>query len=1113
MSPSRRLRSWLPTAPRRARLGLESLESREVPAGFSFPDFAASAEMSLLGSATVTADNRLRLTPAAGGQNGGAWYTAEKQFVGSAFETTFQFQMSETADPPGGSDGFVFLIQNHAPTYLAGGGGTLGYDQLPNSLAVEFDTFQNSEVNDPSHSHVSVHTNGTGPNSWSEAFSLGSYSTSPNLLDDAAVHTARIVYTPGTLSVYLDNMMAPKLTVSVDLAERLGLDAGKAWVGFTSATGGGWENHDILSWSYSTTSDVATTVSVGDAAAAEGNDGVGAVVFTVTRVGDKAGTGTVNWATESRTATAGSDYTAASGQVTFGPGETQRTVTVTTTGDATIEPHETFAVRLTGATGATIADAVGLGTILSDDFGVSVGDVTVVEGAGGYGSRGALVAQSANGGLNRSSGTAWGPDGNLYVGSLNTDSVLRFDGTTGQFLGTFIGPESGLDAPSGGGLRFHTDGKLYVLSRDRAEVRRYDAATGAFLDVFIPSGSGGLSAATGLTVGPDGNWYVGSGGTDQILRYSGTTGAFLGAFVAAGSGGLDQPRAPTFGPDGNLYVSNAGSGAGTTVLRYHGQTGAFLGTFVTGGAGLLNPGVLLFGGGSLFVASQNTNEVHRYDAQTGAFLDKVVTAGLGGLDRPVGLLLDAGGNLLVGGFAEINRYAPGAVFTVSLSSTSTVPVTVNYATANGTATAGGDYTAVTGTLTFAPGQTVQSVVVPILNDAAGETTEAFTLTLSNPAGATITDGVGAATILDDETKFYVVDDAAGNRTYEYGSGGGSGESYALTAGNSAPRGAASTAAGDKVWVVDANKSVYVYNAAGVLLGSWAAGSLAANATVEGITVWGSDVWLVDAKQDKVFKYAGAATRLSGSQNATSSFNLDGGNGSPKDLVTDGTSVWVVNDAANDKVFKYAVAGAPSGSWTMTGGGGSPTGITLDPTGASQDLWVVDTATDRVYQFAAARSRSSGSQAAAASFGLAAGNTNPQGIADPPVPGGSASGNRTTTADARATPTALATEPEVTPRPGFVREADVVVRVNRFAAPVGATFVGSPVSDATATRRDDTAGYDLIGELHLGLAWGVAVDPPSPVFPTDRSRPATAFGPDELTDPSRSAGVPTRVRPR
>ncbi len=68
----------------------------------------------------------------------------------------------------------------------------------------------------------------------------------------------------------------------------------------------------------------------------------------------------------------------------------------------------------------------------------------------------------------------------------------------------------------------------------------------------------------------------------------------------------------------------------------------------------------------------------------------------------------------------------------------------------------------------------------------------------------------------------------------------------------------------------------------------------------------TDVWIVDSKSDKVFKYAGAASRLSGSQNAASSFSLNSSNRSPKDIVTDGTSLWVVNDSTTDKVFKYTV---------------------------------------------------------------------------------------------------------------------------------------------------------------------------------------------------------------
>ena len=234
------------------------------------------------------------------------------------------------------------------------------------------------------------------------------------------------------------------------------------------------------------------------------------------------------------------------------------------------------------------------------------------------------------------------------------------------------------------------------------------------------------------------------------------------------------------------------------------------------------------------------------------------------------------------------------------------------------------------------------------------------------------------------TKFYVVDDASINRTFEYAADSSAVENYTLNSGNAAPRGAASTVAGDKVWVVDANKNVYVYNDSGVLLGSWTAGSLASKATVEGIATNGTDVWLVDAGQDRVYRYANAAGRLSGSQNAISNFALNTGNLSPKDLVTDGTNIWVVNDSSTDKVFKYTLTGSLVGSWTIDSVNKAPTGLTIDPSGASQSIWIVDNGTDRVYEYANGRSRNSGSQAAAATFALTAGNTNPQGIADPPA---------------------------------------------------------------------------------------------------------------------------------
>ena len=177
----------------------------------------------LVGDAAITPDARLRLTPAATSQEGAAWYTAEKQDVVEGFTTTFQFQMADNAGGPDGSDGFTFAIQNTNPSYLGAGGGNLGYNGLADSLVIEFDTFQNSENNDSSQSRSSVHTGGTGPNSPLESFSLGRFTTNP-IMDNAAVHTAKITYTPGTLSVYLDNMTTPVLSVAVNLSNTLALD-------------------------------------------------------------------------------------------------------------------------------------------------------------------------------------------------------------------------------------------------------------------------------------------------------------------------------------------------------------------------------------------------------------------------------------------------------------------------------------------------------------------------------------------------------------------------------------------------------------------------------------------------------------------------------------------------------------------------------------------------------------------------------------------------------------------------------------------------------------------------------------------------------------------------
>ena len=91
--------------------------------------------------------------------------------------------------------------------------------------------------------------------------------------------------------------------------------------------------------------------------------------------------------------------------------------------------------------------------------------------------------------------------------------------------------------------------------------------------------------------------------------------------------------------------------------------------------------------------------------------------------------------------------AVNASFRVLLSNPSAATVTVRYATADGSAQGPGDYTPVSGTLTFTPGRTQHSILVPITTDAVAEGSESFSVNLTNPTNATIGDGQGVGTIL------------------------------------------------------------------------------------------------------------------------------------------------------------------------------------------------------------------------------------------------------------------------------------------------------------------------------------------------------------------------------
>jgi hypothetical protein len=100
--------------------------------------------------------------------------------------------------------------------------------------------------------------------------------------------------------------------------------------------------------------------------------------------------------------------------------------------------------------------------------------------------------------------------------------------------------------------------------------------------------------------------------------------------------------------------------------------------------------------------------------------------------------------------AEGNSGTTNLVFTIILSQASPAPVTVGFATSNNSALAPSDYTHTSGTVTFAPGTTLQTLTVAVVGEQLSESDEFLFVTLSNPAGATLGDGTATGTIFDDD---------------------------------------------------------------------------------------------------------------------------------------------------------------------------------------------------------------------------------------------------------------------------------------------------------------------------------------------------------------------------
>ncbi len=430
----------------------------------------------------------------------------------------------------------------------------------------------------------------------------------------------------------------------------------------------------------------------------------GIAAFTVTLSSSSEVPVTVSYETIDGTATAGADYTTTSGTLSFTPGQTTKRVEVQTLPDTDQEGAESFTVRLSGATGATLTDGVATGTILDDDDRPSlrIGDATVTEG--GTAEFTVTLSSAATGAVTVSYATV---DGTATAGA---------DYTT-----------------TSGMLTFEVNGDR----TQRVEVPTLEDDEAEETETFTVQ----LSAPSGATVA-DGT------GTGTIIDDD-------------GGGGGSVPRIEiedaevTEGGIASFEVTLSSAPTRTVTVAYRTVDG----TAVAGADYTTTSGMLTFevnGDRTQRVEvptleDDEAEETETFTVQLSAPSGATVADGTG-----TGTIIDDDG----GGGGSVPRIeiedaevTEGGIasFEVTLSSAPTRTVTVAYRTVDGTAVAGADYTTTSGMLTFeVNGDRTQRVEVPTLEDDEAEETETFTVQLSAPSGATVADGTGTGTIIDDD---------------------------------------------------------------------------------------------------------------------------------------------------------------------------------------------------------------------------------------------------------------------------------------------------------------------------------------------------------------------------
>lgn len=217
----------------------------------SISDFSTASGLQLNGNASI-AGTALRVTPANFSQAGSAFSTNAITLAANvSFSSFFTFRITNSggsSDGDGlGADGIVFVVQTNSNS-VGGGGGGIGYLGIPNSVGVEFDTWNNGAGSgDPDGNHVNFDFGGN--------FSPSGAVPIANRMNNGNVWSAWVDYNGVTNTLELRLLegsvirpVAPLLSANVNLAAILG--STNAFVGFTSGTGAAFGDHDILSWEF-----------------------------------------------------------------------------------------------------------------------------------------------------------------------------------------------------------------------------------------------------------------------------------------------------------------------------------------------------------------------------------------------------------------------------------------------------------------------------------------------------------------------------------------------------------------------------------------------------------------------------------------------------------------------------------------------------------------------------------------------------------------------------------------------------------------------------------------------------------------------------------------------